>query len=113
MNHLSTCVQFYTGCRTNKGQLVGFKENSLVIKTDTEIIENCQIKAVGISLFLYLRSLNDLTNEERLKLIKKGINIGRPKGYTFSPESFLFLLSLHVDVFGLIHLGYAKELNAV
>ncbi|MDP9229669.1 MAG: hypothetical protein M3O67_03230 [Bacteroidota bacterium] len=113
MYQLNKYLQLYIGCQTNKGQLIGIKNNLLFIEsTNGEIIENYEIQTVGISLFLYLRQLSDLTDEESNELIKKGFNIGRPKGYSFSTEAFLFLLTLNVDLFGLIKSGYAKELKS-
>jgi hypothetical protein len=62
---------------------------------------------------LYLRKLSDLTHEESVELINKGFNIGRPKGYSFSPDAFLFLITLHVDLFGLIQHGIATDLKLI
>jgi hypothetical protein len=113
MYQLNKYLQLYIGCKTSKGQLIGIRNNSLFIEsTKGDIIENFEIQTVGISLFLYLRKLSDLTNEESNELIKKGFNIGRPKGYSFSTEAFLFLLNSSVDLFGLIGEGYAKELKS-
>lgn len=107
----SKYLNFYIGCKTDKGILTGACENLLFIKTETKDLKTFEVESVGKDLFLYLRSLNDLNAEEVKMLIEKGINIGRPKGYSFSPEAFIFLLSLHIDIFGLIKMGYAKELH--
>jgi hypothetical protein len=113
MHQLSKYLQLYIGCQTSKGQLIGIRNNLLFIGSENgEIIENFEMQTVGVSLFLYLRKLSDLTNEESNELIKKGFNIGRPKGYSFSTEAFLFLLNSNVDLFGLIGVGYAKELKS-
>jgi len=74
---------------------------------------NYKFQDVGTEVVLHLRKLSHLTDEESVDLIKKGFNIGRPKGYSFSPEAFLFLLTLHVDLFGLIQHGFAKDLKSV
>jgi hypothetical protein len=113
MHELTKFLQLYIGCQTNKGRLIGIKNNSLFIESPAEkIIENYEIQTVGDCLFLYLRQLSDLTGEESVELINKGMNIGRPKGYSFSPEAFLFLLNLNVDLFGLINSGYAKDFKS-
>ena len=113
MYQLSKYLQLYIGCQTSEGRLIGIKDNSLFIEsTNGEVIENFEIQTVGVSLFLWLRHLSDLTYEESNELIKKGFNIGRPKGYSFSTEAFLYLLTSNVDLFGLIKSGYAKELKS-
>ena len=114
MDHLR-CVAFYIGCETNKGRLIGISNGSLLIqsKDDESTIENYEMQDVGTVVVLYLRKLNHLSHEESVELIKNGFNIGRPKGYSFSPEAFLFLLTLHVDLFGLIHHGFAKDLKSI
>ena len=71
---------------------------------------NYPIQAVGKSVFLYIRRLSDLTLEESNILIEKGMNIGRPQGYSYSPDAFIFLLGLHVDLFALIESGLAKDI---
>jgi hypothetical protein len=104
------CFRFYVGCETNEGKFVGFNQNSLFVESEVDkTIGIFEMSSLGISVFLYLRQLDDLTDEERNKLIEKGFNIGRPKGYSFSPEAFLYILSLHMDIFGLIRSGFAKE----
>jgi len=109
------CIPFYVGCQTNKGQLIGTSNESLLIRPGNSqaTVENYQKQDVGTVVVLYLRKLSDLTPEESVELITNGLNIGRPKGYSFSPEAFLFLLTLHVDLFGLIQHGFAKDLNAI
>ena len=111
MSIQSKYLSLYIGCKTNKGILAGTCENSLFIQTETKELESIEVESVGKDLFLYLRPLSDLNAEEVKMLIEKGINIGRPKGYSFSPEAFIFLIGLYIDIFGLISLGYAKELH--
>ena len=113
MDHLR-CIPFYIGCETNKGRLIGISSGSLLIQPkDQATIENYEMQDVGMGVVLYLRTLNHLSNEESVELIKNGFNIGRPKGYSFSPEAFLFLLTLHVDLFGLIQHGFDKDLKSI
>ncbi len=81
-------------------------ENTLFIQTEDKINKEYTIQNLGQTLFLYLRELNDLTDEQRKQLIKEGLVIGRPYGYTFSNHGFLYLLSLSVDLFGLIKAGF-------
>ena len=112
MLRLEKCIHFYIGCQTNKGQLIGVKQELLLIRsTNHPDILDFHFDMLGKSIFLYLRQLNDLTDEQSKELIKKGIAIGRPNGYTFSNEGFLYLISLQVDLFGLIAAGYAKHVS--
>ncbi len=105
-------LHLYIGCNTNKGILVGIKKDVLFIQEpgDAEIAEY-KISDIGHNLFLLLRKLHDLTEEQSKQLIKEGISIGRPYGYTFSGNGILYLLSLSVDLFGLIKAGFAKDLS--
>src|SRR5215475_4937998 len=114
MDHLR-CIPFYIGCETNKGRLVGISNESLLIQPNDSpgTIENYEMQHMGTRVILYLRKLSHLTNEESVELIKNGFNIGRPKGYSFSPEAFLFLIKLRVDLFGLIQHGFAKDLKSI
>jgi hypothetical protein len=114
MDHLR-CIPFYIGCQTSQGQLIGISNELLLIKPKNAkgAIESYKIREVGSGVVLYLRKLSHLSHEESVELIKNGFNIGRPKGYSFSPEAFLFLLTLHVDLFGLIQHGFAKDLKSV
>ena len=106
-------LHLYLGCNTNKGKFIGIRKDILLIQTKEEQIEEVNIKNVGNSLFLYLKQLNDLTAEESKQLIKEGISIGRPHGYTFSNSGFLYLLTLSVDLFGLINKGFAKNMKTL
>lgn len=114
MRRIEKCFHFYIGCETNIGQFVGVKKNCLLIqKSETNDISEYQTALLGSTIFLYLQHLNNLTDEQSKELIKRGIAIGRPNGYTFSNEGFLYLLSLNVDLFGLINSGYAKNINDI
>lgn len=111
MNELSQYLHFYIGCNTSKGKFLGIKKDILFIQTEPGIVEEHNINAVGITLFLHLKKLNDLTGEQSKQLVKDGLVIGRPHGYTFTNLSFLYLITLSVDLFGLIDAGYAKDLK--
>ena len=113
MNQLGKCLHLYLGCNTNKGKFIGIKEDILLIQTKEDQKEEYKIENVGNTLFLYLRQLSDLTDEQSNQLIKEGFSIGRPHGYTFSNFGFLYLLSLSVDIFGLIHSGFAKDIKTL
>ena len=93
--------------------LLGIRKDILFIQSDQDSIEEHSIKDVGNTLFLCLRQLSDLTSEQSKQLIKEGIVIGRPHGYTFTSRAFLYLFSLSVDLFGLINAGYAKDLKTI
>lgn len=112
MSHLDQCLPLYIGCGTNKGKFTGMINNRLFIQKNGEMVEFDK-HVLGKTLFLYLQKLSDITDEQSKELNKKGFNIGRPSGYTFSNEAFLYLLSLHVDLFGLISSGVAKDLTTI
>lgn len=110
MRRLDKYIHFYIGCNTNKGKLVGVKYNCLLIQDeDKQDVQEFDIDELGSNLFLYLQKLDSLSEEESKELIKKGLALGRPNGYTFSNESFFYLITLHVDLFGLINNGYARS----
>ena len=112
MRPLDKCIHFYIGCRTNVGQLVGVKQKQLLIQAkDGENTTEYSTHLLGSTIFLYLQTLSDLTEEQSKELIKRGIAIGRPNGYTFSNEGFLYLLSLNVDLFSMVSSGYAKNVH--
>lgn len=112
MRRLDKCIHFYIGCNTNKGKLVGVKDECLLVQDEKDgSITEYNTHVLGSSLFLYLQHLNELTEEQSQELIKRGIAIGRPNGYTFSNEGFLYLISMKVDLFGMISSGYAKSIK--
>lgn len=114
MHPLEKCLHLYIGCATNQGQLVGVRKEYLLIQAnDPPRMVEYDIQLLGSSIFLYLQHLNDLSDEQSRELVKKGIAIGRPNGYPFSNAGFLYLLALHVDLFGLISSGYAKNINSI
>ncbi|MFN2457080.1 MAG: hypothetical protein ABR502_02655 [Chitinophagaceae bacterium] len=113
MNHLERCIHLYLGCDTDKGKFTGIKKDSLYIETEEKQLKEYNIKNLGHDLFLYLRQLKDLTDEQSKRLNKEGFSIGRPYGYTFSNNGFLYLLSLSVDLFGLIKSGFAIDITTL
>jgi hypothetical protein len=113
MSRLDQCLPLYIGCETNKGKFVGVVKSSLFIQNEDRFISEYDKDVLGQTLFLHLQRLSDITDEESSELNKKGFNIGRPSGYTFSNDAFLFLLSLHVDLFGLISAGIAKDVKTI
>ncbi len=112
VRRLDKYIHFYIGCGTSKGKLVGVKHEYLLVQPEGEkVIAEYDTALLGNSIFLFLQRLNDLSEEQSKELIKRGIAIGRPNGYTFSNEGFFYLISLEVDLFGLINSGYAKPIT--
>jgi len=109
MNQIGKYLHLYIGCNTNKGIFLGIRKDILFVQTEPGSIEEYNIQNVGSTLFLYLKQLSDLTEEQSKQLIEEGFVIGRPHGYTFSNYGFVYLLSLSVDLFGLINAGFAKD----
>lgn len=90
---------------------MGIRKDILLIEMEENRFEEFEIRDVGTSLFFYLRALADLTEEQSKQLIQEGLSIGRPYGYTFTGFGFVYLLSLRVDLFGLINSGFAKNIK--
>lgn len=112
VTRLDKCIHFYVGCNTNKGKLVGVRRDCLLVQPEGESgITEYESWLPGDSVFLYLQQLKDLSEEQSKELVKRGIAIGRPNGYTFSNEGFFYLISLNVDLFGLINSGYARLID--
>ena len=95
-------LPFYLGCRTNIGYLAGISDHQVFIKLANGKIVSHDT-GPDFSIKLFLKKLRDLSEAESTTLIEKGFSVGRPKGYSFSPDAFLYLISLHVDLFNLIH----------
>jgi hypothetical protein len=103
-------LHLYLGCNTNLGQLVGINGKSYFIRLENgEIIERTFNDKPQVKLLL--RKISDLNIEESTELNKKGLSIGRPRGYSFSPDAILYLLSLRIDLFNLIAKGLAIDMN--
>ena len=113
MNQFDKCLHLYIDCNTNKGRFIGIRKDILIIETEEQGVEEYSIQNLGNTLFLYLRQLNDLSEEQSKELVKQGLSIGRPYGYTFTNHAFVYLLSLGVDLFGLIHSGVAKDIKTL
>jgi len=111
MSRLEKCIPLYIGCETNKGRFVGMVKDSLFIQNGEHTTSEFSKQLLGQTVFLHLKRLSDITDQQSQELNRKGFNIGRPSGYTFSNDAFLYLLSLHVDLFGLINAGMAKDLK--
>ena len=104
-------LPFYLGCRTNIGKVIGIVNHIVFTESaDGGVVQHDTTQA-GFSITLFLRRLRDISDAESLKLIEKGFSIGRPKGYSFSPDAFLYLLSLQVDLFNLINSELAIDIN--
>lgn len=71
MNQLGKCLHLYIGCNTNKGIFIGIRKDILLIQTEKKLIEEYDSQNVGNTLFLYLKQLNDLTDEQSKQLIKR------------------------------------------
>ncbi len=101
-------LHLYLGCDTDIGKLTGINEKSYFI-TDLngETIERPFSDKPIVKLIL--RKISDLNVEESAVLNTKGLTIGRPRGYSFSPDAILYLLSLRVDLFNLISENMAIE----
>ncbi len=91
-------LHLYLGCATDKGELTGVHEHLYFIRSQSgEMLElNFEEQP---SAKLLLRKISDLNIHESAELNRKGLPIGRPRGYSFSPEAILFLLSLRIDLF--------------
>ena len=101
-------LHLYLGCDTDLGKLTGIKENCYFIQNKNgQIIERTFFDE---PVKLFLRKISDLDIEESAELNRKGLNIGRPRGYSFSPEAILYLLDLRIDLFNLIAEGLAIEM---
>jgi hypothetical protein len=104
------CLCLYLGCRTNKGKLIGINQQMVFTQSENGNIAEHDTTQTEFFVKPFLKKLSNLSVEESSELIKMGFSIGRPQGYSFSPKAFLFLLSLHVDLFGLIESGLAIDM---
>ena len=104
-------LPFYFGCETSLGRLIGLRQGIVFTESEKGYPREYDTRAEGFQIKLHLRRLNSLSDDQSRQLIAKGFSIGRPKGYSFSPDAFLYLLSLHVDLFGLIDSGVAIDIS--
>ena len=110
LRNIEYYLPLYLGCRTNKGKLVGIHETILITQSENGSILKNDSSQKGTAIKPFLKKLSNISGNESTELIRLGFNIGRPAGYSFSPNAFMFLLSLHVDLFGLIEAGLALEM---
>lgn len=85
-----------TGSRKNKGVITYAALSHIMARIEQEY----NIKPI-------LRPLSDMTEEERKKCERKVFN-GDAR-FFYTTEAFLFLLSKHFDLFGLIDAGLAID----
>jgi hypothetical protein len=106
-------LPYYLGCDTTLGRLTGLCPGIVFTQSEKgDILEHDSLTK-GFQIKLILRKLNSLSDDQSRQLIAKGFSIGRPKGYSFSPEAFLYLFSLQVDLFGLIDSGLAIDISTM
>jgi hypothetical protein len=104
-------LPFYLWCKTNIGKIVGVVDHTVYIESSDGGSVQFDTTHTGFVIRLFLRRLRDMSADESSKLIEKGFSVGRPHGYSFSPDAFLYLLSLHVDLFNLIDSEMAIDVN--
>ena len=103
-------LHLYLGCNTNFGKLIGINETSCVfLGNNGETIERTFFEEPPVKLLL--RKISNLDVDESSKLNNLGLSIGRPRGYSFSPEAILYLLSIQIDLFNLIANDMAIEIS--
>jgi hypothetical protein len=110
LRNIEYYLPLYLGCHTNKGKLVGIHEQIIITQSEDGNILKNDSSQKGTAIKPILKKLSNISGNESTELIRLGFNIGRPSGYSFSPNAFMFLLSLHVDLFGLIEAGLAIEM---
>jgi len=111
MKTIEQFLPFYLGCRTTIGRLVGVNDHLVFTRSAAGEVVSNDTSLDGFSIKLFLKRLRDLSEDESIQLIEKGFSVGRPKGYSFSPGAFVYLLSLHVDLFNLIDSGLAIDIS--
>ena len=104
-------LHLYLGCDTNYGKLVGIKGSVCFILSQNGEINQEDLNNGNQSIKPILRKFSDLSIIESTELNKRGISIGQRKGYSFTPDAILYLLTLHIDLFNLIAEGLAIDSN--
>jgi hypothetical protein len=104
-------LHLYLGCDTNNGKFVGINGSTCIILSQNGEIKHQNLNDENHSIKPILRKFGDLSIHESTELNKRGISIGQRKGYSFTPEAILYLLTLRVDLFNLIAEGLAIDLN--
>lgn len=105
-------LPFYLGCNSNQGKIMGINQNYISVQSAENKIIEYDIDNADFIIKPFLKNWRSLSTDEISELIKNGMNIGRPKGFSFSPDAFLYLLALQVDIFGLIRSGLAVDIEA-
>jgi len=104
-------LHLYLGCDTNNGKLVGINGGTCFILSGKGEITQQDLYENHHSIKPLLRKFSDISPDESSELNKRGISIGQRKGYSFTPDALLYLLSLRIDLFNLIGEGIAIDLN--
>ena len=104
-------LHLYLGCDTNNGKLVGINGSDCIILLQTGEIKHESLYDKSQPIKPILKKFSDLNITESAELNKRGISIGQRKGYSFTPDAILYLLSLRVDLFNLIGEGLAIDGN--
>ena len=104
-------LHLYLGCNTNNGKLVGINGSTCFILSQNGEINQEDLNNKNQSIKPILRKFSDISLSESTELNKKGISIGQRKGYSFTPDAILYLLTLRIDLFNLITEGLAIDLN--
>ena len=104
-------LHLYLGCDTNSGKLIGINGSTCFILSQDGQINPEDLNNKNQSIKPILRKFNDMSITESTELNKRGISIGQRKGYSFTPDSILYLLTLRIDLFNLIAEGLAIDLN--
>jgi hypothetical protein len=108
---IDTYLHLYIGADTNFGKLVGINQDTCFLLSENGKIDQRSISGSNTVKPL-LKRINKLTPEQSIELNKRGLSIGRPKGYSFAPDAFLYLLGIRVDLFGLIDNELAIEMDS-
>ena len=105
-------LHLYLGCDTNNGKLIGINGSICSILSQNGEIKLADLNDQSQSIKPILRKFSDMNNNESTELNKRGISIGQRKGFSFTPEAVLYLLTLRIDIFNLIGEGLAIDLNS-
>ena len=102
-------LHLYLGCDTNNGKIIGINGSTCFILLQNGEISPVELNDKNQSIKPILRKFSDLNVNESTELNKRGISIGQRKGYTFTPDAFVYLLNLRIDLFNLIAEGLAID----
>jgi hypothetical protein len=104
-------LHLYLGCETNNGKLVGINGSTCFILSQNGQINPGDLNNRNQPIKPILRKFSDMSINESNELNNRGISIGQRKGYSFTPDAILYLLSLRIDLFNLIAEGLAIDGN--